>query len=88
MPSMGSVTNNITGVIVGIIAAVVFLVVGITLGDTVITYFSYINATALEGVEMASILVLFAGYAPFFYYLALVGGSIAMLVGSIKYGKQ
>ena len=85
MVSIAGITGNISGVIVGIISAVIFLVVGVTMGPTVIENFALINATSMENVTMGTILVLFAGYAPFFYYLAVVGGSIAVLVAAVKY---
>lgn len=85
MGSISQLTNKMSGVIVGVITAVVFLAVGVTLMPTVIAYFDWINATSVSGVTMGSILVLFAGYGSFFYVLGLVGGAIAILVGSVKF---
>ncbi|GAH35905.1 unnamed protein product, partial [marine sediment metagenome] len=72
------------GVIIGVVMVVVFVVVGIALGPTVIYYFGFINSTSMAGVELGTILALFAGYAPLFYYLALIGGAITMLMAAVK----
>ena len=76
--------NKIQGTIIGVIMAVVFVVVGVALGPTVIYYFGFINSTSMATVELGAVLALFAGYAPLFYYLALVGGGIVMLLAAIK----
>ena len=79
--------SSIQNTIIGVVMAVVFVVVGIALGPTVIYYFGFINATSMASVELGAILTLIAGYAPLFYYLALVGGAITMLLAAIKSGK-
>jgi len=78
--------NKISGVIIGVIMAAVFLFVGIMLGPTVTEYFGYVNATALAGVELAPIIILFASFGPTFYYLTILGGSIVMLIAAAKAG--
>ena len=79
--------GNIQNTIIGVVMAVVFVVVGVALGPTVIYYFGFINTTSMASVELGSVLALFADYAPLFYYLALVGGAIAMLLAAIKGGR-
>ena len=76
--------GNIQNTIIGVVMAVVFVVVGVALGPTVIYYFGFINSTAMENVTLGPVLALFADYAPLFYYLALVGGAITMLLAAIK----
>ena len=79
--------GGIQKTIIGIVMAVVFVVVGVALGPTVIYYFGFINATSMASVELGAILALFAGYAPLFYYLALIGGGIVMLLAAVKAGQ-
>ena len=62
---------NIKGFIMSMIGAVVGVAVGVALGPTFTYYMGYINATALSGVALGSIVALIADYAPFFYYLGL-----------------
>lgn len=76
--------SKIQGTIIGVIMAVVFLAVGVALGPTVIEYFGLINVTTMADVELGSVLVLMASFAPLFYYLAVIGGSIVLLVASVK----
>ena len=73
--------------IIGVVMAVVLLMVGIELGPEVIYRFSFINATSMADVRLGSVLVLFAGFAPLFYYLGLVAGVITILVAAVKLGK-
>ena len=80
--------SGVQSTIIGVVMAVVFVVVGVALGPTVIYYFGFINSTSMASVELGAILALFAGYAPLFYYLALVGGAIAMLLAAIKGGRR
>lgn len=76
--------DHIQQTIIGVIMAVVFVAVGIALGPTVIEYFAMINVTSMQDVQLGSVLVLMAGFAPLFYYLAVIGGSIILLVASVK----
>lgn len=76
--------DRVTSLIIGVVMAVVFLVVGVYLGPTVITYFGWVNATALADVELGSVVVLFASFGSLFYYLTIIGGAIVMLVAAAR----
>ena len=65
-------------------AAVVFLLVGIALGPTVLDAAADVNATALAGVPMGSVIVLLASYIGFFFYLGVVLGAIAMIWATVN----
>jgi hypothetical protein len=71
--------NQVQSIVIGVVAAVVFLLVGVALGPTVASAAADINATSMENVTMGSVLVLLADYIPFFYYLGIVLGAIAMI---------
>jgi len=66
------------------VAAVVFLLVGIALGPTVLDAAADVNATALAGVPMGSVIVLLASYIGFFFYLGVVLGAIAMIWATVN----
>lgn len=73
---IGSMINE---TVMGIIVGVVFITVGVALGPTVLSAAADINATALAGVELASVVVFLAGLIPAFYYLGVVVGGIGMI---------
>lgn len=71
----GMINDTVMGIIIGVI----FITVGVALGPTVVAAAGEINATALAGVELASVVVFLAGLIPAFYYLGIVVGGIAMI---------
>ncbi len=73
--------------IMGVIGAVIFILIGVALGPTVISSVTDINATALSGVPLSSVIVLLATYVPAFYYLAIVLGGLAMVWASTKFAQ-
>lgn len=81
-----SIGTKVENLIIGVIMAVVLLLIGVALGPTVIAAVVNINATALATVPMGSVIVLLASYIPFFYYLGIVLGAIAMIWGVVNYG--
>jgi len=76
--------NSVQSIVIGIVAAVVFLLVGIALGPTVLDATANINATALTGVPMGSVIVLLGTYIGFFFYLGVVLGAIAMIWATVN----
>ena len=76
--------RNIQNVIIGIIAAVIFVIVGIALGPTLTEAMADINSTSMENVTMGTVIVLVAGYVPFFYYLGVVLGALAMVWAVVR----
>ncbi len=80
-----SIGNSVSNLVMGVIGAVILLLVGIALGPTVIASITDINATALATVPMGSVIVLMAGYVPFFYYLGVTLGAITAFWGVVKY---
>lgn len=76
--------TDIQAVIIGIIAAVIFVIVGIALGPEITGAMADINATSMANVTMGSVIVLVAGYVPFFYYLGVVLGALAMVWAVVK----
>jgi len=81
------ISNMINNTVMGIIIGVVFITVGVALGPTVVAAAADINATALAGVELASVVVFLATLIPAFYYLGIVVGGIAMIWRATKGGK-
>lgn len=71
--------NMIEKVIMGVIGVVIFIALVVALGPTLISSAAQINATALSGVPLASVIVLLATYLPAFLYLAAVIGALAMI---------
>ena len=71
----GMINNTVMGIIIGVI----FITVGVALGPTVVAAAGEINATALAGVELASVVVFLASLIPAFYYLGVVVGGIGMI---------
>lgn len=76
---------KVENLIIGVIMAVVLLLIGVALGPTVVAAIVNINATSLATVPMGSVIVLLASYVPFFYYLGIVLGAIAMIWGVVNY---
>lgn len=85
---MSSIGDNVSNLVMGVIGAVILLLVGIALGPTVIAAITDINATALATVPMGSVIVLMAGYIPFFYYLGITLGAMVSFWGVVKYGSK
>lgn len=80
---IGNLVNNVVG---GVIAAAIFILVGIALGPTITTAIADINATSMAGVFMGDVIVTLAGFVPFFYYLGVVLGGMALVWAATKYG--
>lgn len=85
MKKMSSIGDNVSNLVMGVIGAVILLLVGIALGPTVIAAITDINATALATVPMGSVIVLMAGYIPFFYYLGITLGAMVSFWSIVKY---
>ena len=83
---MSGIGSQVQGVVVGVITAVILLLVGVALGPTVIDAITDINATTLASVPMGSVIVLVAGYIPFFYYLGITLGAMTMIWAVVKFG--
>jgi len=81
MSSIGKMVNK---TIMGVISAVIFVLIGVALGPTVIDSVAFINATTLENVPLATVIILLGEYLPAFYYLAIVLGGIAMVWAATK----
>lgn len=77
--------KKIENLILGVIMAVVLLAIGVALGPTVISTAADINATALSGVPLASVIVLLATYIGTFYYLAIALGMITLIWATVKF---
>ena len=82
---MSGIGDKVSSLVMGVIGAVILLLVGIALGPTVIAAITDINATALATVPMGSVIVLMAGYIPFFYYLGITLGAMVSFWGVVKY---
>lgn len=85
---MSGIGDKVSSLVMGVIGAVILLLVGIALGPTVIAAITDINATALAAVPMGSVIVLMAGYIPFFYYLGIVLGAMVSFWGVVKYSSN
>ena len=85
---MSGIGDKVSSLVMGVIGAVILLLVGIALGPTVIAAITDINATALAAVPMGSVIVLMAGYIPFFYYLGIVLGAMVSFWGVVKYSSS
>jgi hypothetical protein len=80
--------NSVQNVVIGIVAAVVLLLVGVALGPTVSASIADINATTLADVPMYSVIVLLAGYIPFFYYIGIVLGAMVMIWATVQHNSR
>lgn len=79
---IGSLVNNVVG---GVIAAAIFILVGIALGPTITDAIADINTTSMADVFMGDVIVTLAGFVPFFYYLGIVLGGMALVWAATKY---
>lgn len=85
MSKVGSMVNTIVG---GVIAAAIFILVGIALGPTITEAIADINATSMADVFMGDVIVTLADFVPFFYYLGIVLGGMALVWAATKVGKR
>ena len=69
-----------------VIAAVVFILIGVALGPTVIAAVADINATSMADVFLGDVIVTLGGFVPFFYYLGVVLGGMALIWRATKTG--
>jgi hypothetical protein len=79
------IAGMVNETVMGVLAVVIFLLIGIALGPTVISSVADINATALAGVPLASVIILLGEYLPAFYYLALVLGAMVGIWAAVKF---
>lgn len=63
---------NIGNIILGVLGVVIAIVVTLQVLPTLTYYLSWINATTLAKVPLASVLILIAPYASFFLVLSIV----------------
>ena len=82
-------SENIGGMVnrtvMGVITAVIFILVGIALGPTVTDAIADINATTMADVFMGDVIVTLADFLPFFYYLGIVLGGLALIWYAVKH---
>lgn len=83
MSNIGSMVNK---TVMGVITAVIFILVGIALGPTVTDSIGDINATAMADVFMGDVIVTLADFLPFFYYLGIVLGGLALIWAATRTG--
>lgn len=89
---MGSIGTQVNRTVMGVIGAVIFILVGIALGPTVTTAIAGINETTLmvnypldnTTILMADVILTLSGFVPFFYYLGIVLGGLAMIWATTK----
>jgi len=81
------ISSMVNNTVMGVLSVVIFLLIGVALGPTVIAAVADINATALSGVPLASVIVLLGEYLPAFYYLALVLGAMVGIWAAVHYTK-
>ena len=81
---MSNIGNQVNKTVMGVISAVVFILVGIALGPTVTDAVSDINAANMSGVFMGDVIVTLADFLPFFYYLGIVLGGLALIWASTR----
>ena len=82
------ISEMVNDTVMGVLSVVIFLLIGVALGPTVIAAVADINATALSGVPLASVIVLLGEYLPAFYYLALVLGVMVGIWAAVHYTKN
>lgn len=70
--------------VMGVITAVIFILVGIALGPTVVDAITDINATSMADVFMGDVIVTLSDFLPFFYYLGIVLGGLALIWASTR----
>jgi len=81
MSNIGGMVNK---TVMGVITAVIFILVGIALGPTVTDAITDINATSMADVFMGDVIVTLADFLPFFYYLGIVLGGLALVWYAVK----
>lgn len=81
MSNIGSMVNK---TVMGVITAVIFILVGIALGPTVTSAIADINATSMADVFMGDVIVTLSDFLPFFYYLGIVLGGLALIWGATR----
>lgn len=84
MSNIGSMVNK---TVMGVITAVIFILVGIALGPTVTDAIADINATSMADVFMGDVIVTLGDFLPFFYYLGIVLGGLALIWGATRTSK-
>jgi len=78
--------------VMGVITAVIFILVGIALGPTVTDAVASINSTSLmidyptdnTSIFMADVILTLKDFLPFFYYLGIVLGGLALIWASTR----
>ena len=83
---MSNIGNQVNKTVMGVIGAVVFILVGIALGPTVTDAISDINAANMSEVFMGDVIVTLADFLPFFYYLGIVLGGLALIWAAAQRG--
>lgn len=81
---MSGIGNMVNRTVVGVIGAVVFILVGIALGPEVVSAIADINATSMADVFMGDVIITLADFLPFFYYLGVVLGGLALIWASTR----
>jgi hypothetical protein len=81
---MSNIGNMVNRTVMGVITAVIFILVGIALGPTVTDAITNINATTMADVFMGDVIVTLADFLPFFYYLGIVLGGLALIWASTR----
>lgn len=76
---MSNIGGMINKTVMGVITAVVFILVGIALGPTVTAAIADINATSMADVFLGTVIVTLSDFLPFFYYLGIVLGGLALI---------
>jgi hypothetical protein len=83
---MSNIGNMVNKTVMGVITAVIFILVGIALGPTVTDAIVNINATSMADVFMGDVIVTLSDFLPFFYYLGIVLGGLALIWASTRGG--
>ena len=83
MSNIGGMVNR---TVMGVITAVIFILVGIALGPTVTDAIAGVNATSMADVFMGTVIVTLSDFLPFFYYLGIVLGGLALIWASTRGG--
>jgi hypothetical protein len=79
LKKMSNIGGMINKTVMGVITAVVFILVGIALGPTVTAAIADINATSMADVFLGTVIVTLSDFLPFFYYLGIVLGGLALI---------
>jgi len=89
---MSNIGNQVNKTVMGVISAVIFILVGIALGPTVTDAVASINSTSLmidyptdnTSIFMADVILTLKDFLPFFYYLGIVLGGLALIWAATK----